>query len=403
MQLRMNMFCGGDGAVMINYGKLINPKVQSMAPSGIRKFFDIAEKMNDVISLGVGEPDFATPMQARRAAINALENGKTKYTSNRGTSELRFEISRYLSRRFSVDYDSESELLVTVGGSEAIDVAVRAIISEGDEVIIPEPSYVCYLPMVLLSGGKSVIINTKSENGFKLTPDELRAAITPRTKLLILPYPSNPTGAVMMRSDIEALYEVLRDTDILVISDEIYAELVYDGEYASVPAVQGMRERTVLVGGFSKTYAMTGWRLGYAAAPAPICSAMTKIHQYCIMCAPTVSQSAAAVALRECDFDVMRMRSEYSRRRDIIVDGFNSIGLDCRSPEGTFYAFPSIKRTGLTSEEFCERLLCDARVALVPGTAFGKSGEGYVRASFCYSDNHISEALFRIEKFLKEI
>ena len=388
---------------MIDYSRVLSHTVKEIKPSGIRKFFDIAGKMDDVISLGVGEPDFRTPWQVRSAGIRSLEHGMTRYTANRGLELLRTELSRYIDRRYGVKYSPESEILITVGGSEAIDIALRAIVNPGDEVIIPEPSYVCYEPITRLAGGVPVIVETKAENDFKLTPEELREAITPRTKALILPYPSNPTGAIMEKGDLEAIADVLRSTDICVISDEIYAELTFGMSHTSAPSIDGLNERTVLIGGFSKSHSMTGWRLGYACGPAPIIKEITKIHQYAIMCAPTTSQYAAVEALRSCDTEVERMREEYDNRRRIIVDGFNKLGLECREPRGAFYAFPSIKATGMTSDEFCERLLECERVAVVPGTAFGSSGEGFVRASYCYSIEHIKEALVRIGRFLEKI
>lgn len=389
---------------MINYEKVLTETVKDIKPSGIRKFFDIANTMEDVISLGVGEPDFRTPWQIRSAGIRSLEGGATRYTSNRGLEALRDEISAYVKRKYSVEYDAASEILVTVGGSEAIDAAVRAVTAPGDEVIIPEPSYVCYEPIVRLAGGVPVIINTKSENDFKLTRGELKEKITPKTKAIILPYPSNPTGAIMEYEDILAISEEIKDTDIVVISDEIYAELTYGGKkHVSAPSVPGMKERCVLVNGFSKAFAMTGWRLGYACGPAPIMAMITKIHQFAIMCAPTTSQYAAVEALRHCDEEVEKMLEEYDMRRKIMVSGFNKLGLECREPKGAFYAFPCIKSTGLTSEEFCERLLREKHVAVVPGTAFGDSGEGFVRASYCYSTAHIKEALRRIGEFLAEL
>lgn len=389
---------------MIDYSKVLSSTVREMKPSGIRKFFDIANTMEDVISLGVGEPDFRTPWQVRAAGIHSLEHGATRYTSNRGLEALREEISSYVERKYSAKYCPESEILVTVGGSEAIDGAIRAITEPGDEIIIPQPSYVCYEPIVKLAGGVPVIINTKAENDFKLTRGELIEHITPKTKAIILPYPCNPTGAVMEYEDIAAIEEVIRDTDIVVISDEIYAELTYGGRrHVSVPSVKGMRERTILINGFSKAFAMTGWRLGYACGPAPMMEMITKIHQYAIMCAPTTAQYAAVEALRSCDGDVEKMLEEYDVRRKIIVSGFNRLGLECREPLGAFYAFPSIKSTGLSSEEFCERLLFSKKVAVVPGTAFGDSGEGFVRASYCYSTAHIKEALRRIGEFLDEL
>ena len=387
---------------MIDYGRILNPTVTGMKPSGIRKFFDIANTMEDVISLGVGEPDFRTPWQVRSAGIRSLEDGSTRYTSNSGLLRLREEIAKYTDKKCGVDYSAD-EVLVTVGGSEAIDLAIRAIVTPGDEVIIPQPSYVCYEPITRLAGGVPVIINTKAENGFKVTKEELLSAISEKTKALILPYPSNPTGAVMGREDLEALAEVLRDKNIIVISDEIYSELTFGTEHVSIASIDGMRERTVLINGFSKAFSMTGWRLGYAMAPKEILKEILKIHQYAIMCAPTTSQYAAIEALRNCDAEVMRMKEEYDARRRIIVKGFNDLGLSCREPNGAFYAFPSIKSTGLSSEEFCEKLLYSKHVAVVPGTAFGDSGEGFVRASYCYSIEHIKEALSRIGEFLSEL
>lgn len=389
---------------MMNYENILSNTVKEMKPSGIRKFFDIANTMKDVISLGVGEPDFPTPRAVRSAGIRSLELARTKYTSNRGLELLRDEIQTYVYKKYNIDYKSNSEILVTVGGSEAIDATVRAIVNHGDEIIIPQPSYVCYEPITALAGGVPVIINTKAENSFKLTKEELLAAITPKTKALILPYPSNPTGAIMEKDDLEAIAEVLRGTDIIVISDEIYAELTFGGKkHVSIASIEGMKERTVLINGFSKAFSMTGWRLGYACGPEPILKEITKIHQYAIMCAPTTSQYAAIEALRSCDDAVADMLEEYDARRRIIVKGFNELGLECREPKGAFYAFPSIKSTGLTSEEFCQRLLYSKRVALVPGDAFGASGEGYVRASYCYSLAHIKEALARIGEFLEEL
>lgn len=388
----------------MDYSKILSPTVQSIKPSGIRKFFDIASTMEGVISLGVGEPDFPTPWEVRKAGILSLEGGKTRYTSNWGLEQLRQEISRYVKRKYEVSYQPNDEILVTVGGSEAIDAALRAIICPGDEIIIPQPSYVCYEPMVTLAGGVPVIIETLAEDDFKLTPQQLRAAITEKTKALILPYPCNPTGAIMERADLEAIAEVLRGTDIVVLSDEIYAELTFgDQPHVSIAAIEGMQERTVLVNGFSKTFSMTGWRLGYACGSAPLMKQITKIHQFAIMCAPTTSQYAAIEALRNGDEAVARMKEEYDMRRRLIVSGFNKIGLTCREPKGAFYAFPCIASTGMSSDEFCERLLCTEKVAIVPGTAFGRGGEGFCRASYCYSTEHILEALKRIERFIKQI
>ncbi len=388
---------------MIDYSKLLSRTIQEIKPSGIRKFFDIAANMQDVISLGVGEPDFRTPYKVRSAGIRSLDKGYTRYTANSGMADLLSEISHYVERKYGVSYDPCNEILVTVGGSEAIDASVRALINPGDEVIIPSPSYVCYEPITRLAGGVPVIINTKAENDFKITKEELLSAITDKTKILILPYPSNPTGAVMEKSDLEALAEVLKGTDIMVISDEIYAELTFGIKHTSISRIEGMKERTVLVNGFSKAFSMTGWRLGYACGPKEVIKQITKIHQFAIMCAPTTSQYAAIEALKNCDDEVEKMREEYDVRRKIIVNGFNKLGLECREPKGAFYAFPSIKSTGMTSDEFCEKLLYSKKVAIVPGTAFGESGEGFVRASYCYSIEHIKTALERIGEFLKEI
>ena len=389
---------------MIDYGRVLNKTVTEMKPSGIRKFFDIAATMDDVISLGVGEPDFQTPWQIRKAGIESLERGKTKYTSNWGLIELRKEICTYLKRKFNLEYNPQNEVLVTVGGSEAIDAAIRALVEPGDEVIIPQPSYVCYEPITALAGGKPVIVNTKSENDFKLTAEELKNAITSKTKVLILPYPSNPTGAIMEKEDLLAISEVLKDTDIIVLSDEIYAELTFGGKkHVSPASLEELYKRTITVNGFSKAFSMTGWRLGYACGPKPIIDQITKIHQYAIMSSPTTSQYAAIEALKNCDEDVQYMLKEYDMRRRLMVSGFNKIGLTCREPKGAFYSFPSIKSTGLTSEEFCEKLLYGKKVAVVPGTAFGESGEGFIRASYCYSVEHIKEAINRIGEFLKEI
>jgi len=371
-----------------------------MRPSGIRKFFDLVSEMDDVISLGVGEPDFATPWHIRSAGIYSLEKGKTCYTSNAGLSELREAISEYLDRRFNISYNAKNEVLITVGGSEAIDICIRSLVKPGDEVIIPQPCFVCYEPLVTLAGGTPVIIQTRAEDKFRLTPQQLKRAITPRTKLLILPFPNNPTGAVMRRSDLEAIAEVLRGTNIMILSDEIYAELTYNGKHVSIASIDGMKERTILVSGFSKAYAMTGWRLGYACGPSPVIAAMHKVHQYAIMCAPTTSQYAAIEAMKNGDEDIERMVSEYDMRRRLLVNGLNKIGLDCFEPEGAFYVFPSIKRSGLSSEQFCKKLLFEKRLAVVPGTAFGDSGEGFVRISYSYSLNHLCEALKRLECFM---
>ena len=374
-----------------------------MKPSGIRKFFGLVSEMKDVTALTVGEPDFVTPWHVREAAIESLEQGRTYYTANSGLPKLRAAISDYMQRRFSLSYSPKDEILVTVGGSEAIDVAMRAVINPGDEVIIPLPAFVCYEPIAKMAGAKTVIINTKAENNFKLTPEELRGAITEKTKLLVLPYPNNPTGAILTREELSALAQVLRGSNILVLSDEIYAELTYGRTHVSIANVEGMQERTILVSGFSKAYAMTGWRLGYLCAPAPLLSEMTKIHQYAIMCAPTVSQFAAIEAMNNGDEDIARMRAEYNRRRILIHEGLREIGIDSFMPEGAFYIYPNIGKFGLSSEEFCERLLYEEKCAIVPGTAFGDCGEGFARISYAYSTKHIADALEKIEKFIKKI
>ena len=388
----------------MDYSKILTPEVCAIKPSGIRKFFDIAETMSEVISLGVGEPDFPTPWQIRKAGIRSLEDSKTRYTSNRGLQELRETINTYMTRKYGLSYDPLSEILVTVGGSEAIDACIRATVRPGDEVIIPQPSYVCYEPITQLVGGVPVIIETKAKDDFKLTPEDLLAAITPKTKVLIMPYPCNPTGAIMEREDLEKIAEILRDKDILVLSDEIYAELTFGGKsHVSIASLPGMWERTVVVNGFSKAFSMTGWRLGYACGPKEILEQITKIHQYAIMCAPTTAQYAAVTAMTSCDEVVAEMAEEYDARRRMIVDGFNKLGLTCRNPKGAFYAFPCIEKSGLSSEEFCRQLLEKKHVAVVPGTAFGRGGEGFVRASYCYSTDHIKEALKRIGEFLEEL
>ena len=389
---------------MINYDNVLSQSVVNIKPSGIRKFFDIAEKMEDVISLGVGEPDFKTPWHIREAGIKSLERSQTRYTSNWGLLELRKEITKFLDRKYSLKYNPENEVLVTVGGSEAIEIAVKALISPGDEVLIPEPSFVCYVTIVQMEGGIPIIINTKEENEFRLTADEVRSAVTDKTKMLILPFPNNPTGAIMLREHLEEIAEVLRDTDIVVLSDEIYAELTYGGiSHTSIAEIDGMQERTVLVSGFSKTYSMTGWRLGYACGPAPILKQMTKIHQFCIMSSPTTSQYAAIEALKNGDDDILNMQSEYDVRRTYIVNEFRKMGLSCFEPRGAFYAFPCIKSTGLSSEEFCERLLKEKHVAAVPGNAFGECGEGFIRVSYCNSLANLKIAVSRIKEFLNEL
>ena len=388
---------------MINYDKILSAKAKELKPSGIRKFFDLANEMEGVISLGVGEPDFKTPWSIREAAIKSLERGKTRYSANAGLAELRKEISNYLDRRFSLKYDPTTQMIVTVGGSEGIDITIRALVNPGDEVIIPEPCFVSYEPIAKLTGAKVVTIATKAEDNFKLRAKDLKEKITDKTKLLIFPFPNNPTGAVMRREDLEEIAEVLRDTDIMVLSDEIYAELTYNGDHVSIASLDGMMERTILVNGFSKTYSMTGWRLGYVAGPQEIIAQMLKIHQFAIMCSPTTSQYAALEAVKNCDGEIKKMAEEYNIRRRLLVDGLNKLGLTCFSPEGAFYVFPSIQSTGLSSEEFCSRLLMEQKVAVVPGTAFGESGEGFVRISYSYSVNHLLEALSKIEKFINSL
>lgn len=391
---------------MMDYDKLLSRSAAALKPSGIRRFFDIAAEMDDVISLGVGEPDFKTPWEIRRAGIESLEKGHTFYTANAGLITLRTEICNYLKRRFTLSYDPKTDVFATVGGSEAIDLCIRATINpgEGEEVLIPEPCFVCYDPLTRMAGGVPVPIATRVEDDFRLTAAQLREHLTPKTKLLILPFPNNPTGAVMRRNHLEEIAEVLRGTDVLVLSDEIYAELTYGSErHVSIAELDGMRERTILVNGFSKAYAMTGWRLGYAAGPAPIIRQMIKLHQFAIMCSPTTSQYAAVEALKNCDEAIEAMRSEYDMRRRLVVDGFNRIGLSCFEPEGAFYVFPSIRSTGMTSNEFCMKLLEKERVAVVPGDALGASGEGHVRVSYSYSIKHLLEALKRIERFVKNL
>lgn len=386
----------------MNYDELLAPGAKAMRPSGIRKFFDLAADMPHCISLGVGEPDFKTPWSVRDAGIRSLELGRTKYTANSGLKELRGEICNYLQRRFDLHYKEEN-VLVTVGGSEAIDLTIRAVVQPGDEVIIPEPCFVCYEPITQLTGGVPVHIATRAEDQFRLTADQLRAAITPRTKLLIFPYPNNPTGAVMSAAEMEEIAAVLRETNVLVLSDEIYSELTYGlDRHVSIASLPGMAERTIVVNGFSKSYAMTGWRLGYAAGPAPLVKVMTKIHQSCIMSAPTTSQYAAITALRQCDDQIEMMRDEYNRRRRYVVKALNDMGLTCFEPRGAFYVFPSIQISGLTSSEFCEQLLREKEVAIIPGSAFGASGEGYARISYAYSVDHLQTAMKRIREFLTE-
>lgn len=388
---------------MTDFNSIISDKVKSLRPSGIRKFFDLLETMDDAISLGIGEPDFTTPWHIRDAGIYSLEKGFTKYTPNAGMMALRTEISRYMQRRFSLSYDPASQIIVTVGGSEAIDLALRILLEPGDEVIIPSPSFVCYEPLTIMAGGTPVLVETKQENDFKLTPEQLKNAISPKTKALILPYPCNPTGGIMEKSDLEAIAEVLSGTDIAVISDEIYAELTYGGRHCSPANIPGLYERTILVNGFSKAYAMTGWRLGYLCAPAEAIKQLVKIHQFSIMSAPTTSQYAAIEALKEGDRDIETMRADYDRRRRFLVHGLREAGLECYEPRGAFYVFPCIKSTGLTSDEFCEKFLIAERVAAIPGTAFGIGGEGFVRMCYAASMDDLSEALTRLKRFLSSL
>ena len=388
---------------MMDYSKLISENISSLAPSGIRKFFDIAAEMKDVISLGVGEPDFVTPWAVREAGIYSLEKGRTHYSANSGLIELRNEICTYLMRKYDLRYNPKTETLVTVGGSEAIDLLIRAIISPGDEVLIPEPCFVCYKPCTIMAGGTPVTIQTEEKDNFKLTAEKLIEKITPKSKLLILPFPNNPTGAVMEREDLEKIAKVVKEHNLFVLSDEIYGELNYTGNpHVPFAAIDDMWERTVTVNGFSKAFAMTGWRLGYACGPEPVIKQMTKIHQYAIMCAPTTSQYAAIEAMRSCDDDVEYMKSEYDHRRRVMVNGFREMGLSCFEPLGAFYVFPNISATGLTSEEFATKLLYEKKVAVVPGTAFGESGEGFIRCSYAYSIKNIEKALERMGEFVQE-
>lgn len=387
----------------MDYDRILSDKCKEIKPSGIRKFFDIANSMEGVISLGVGEPDFATPWTIRSKAITTLQQGKTVYTANAGLLELRCAISKYLERKYDLKYDPKDEIIVTVGGSEAIDLCIRAVVDPGDEVLVVEPSFVCYKPIVDLMHGVPVVIETKPEDNFKLTAEALRAKITDKTKLLILPFPNNPTGAIMTRPELEAVADVLRGTNILVLTDEIYSELSYHGKHVSIAEIDGMQERTIYVNGFSKAFAMTGWRLGYLAGPKPLVSQMLKIHQYAIMCSPTISQYAAVDALEKCDDDVQAMVKEYDMRRRYIVNAFNELGLTCFEPGGAFYVFPCIKSTGLTSQQFCEDLLYKHKVAVVPGDAFGDCGEGYIRVSYAYSLQHLKTAVEAIREYLDDL
>ena len=388
----------------MDYNNYLNPTLVSIKPSGIRKFFSIAEEMDNVISLGVGEPDFKTPWHIRQTGINSLEQGATRYTANAGLSLLRDEIADYYKRKFNVQYDPKTEITVTVGGSEGIDMAIRSLVCPGDEVLVVEPSFVCYKPIIEICGGVPVPIVTKNEDNFKLMPEEIENAVTDKTKLIVLPFPNNPTGAVMRKGDLEKIAAVIKKHDLLVLSDEIYSELTYgDEEHITIASLDSMRERTIIINGFSKTYSMTGWRLGYALGPAPIIKQMTKLHQYAIMSAPTTSQYAAIEALRNGDDDIKKMREDYDMRRRFTVDAFRKIGLDCFEPEGAFYLFPCIKSTGLSSEEFCEKLVMSNRVAVIPGNAFGDCVEGFIRVSYCYSIDNIKEAVRRIGEFIKEL
>lgn len=381
----------------------LSDKVLEIKPSGIRKFFDIVSEMKDAISLGVGEPDFETPWHIRDEGIYSFERGRTFYTSNAGLKDLRIEICNYLKRHHNLNYNPNSEVLVTVGGSEAIDVGLRAMLNHNDEVIIPQPSYVSYEPCTYLAGGKPVIIDLKEENNFRLTPEELKNAITDKTKVLILPYPNNPTGAIMGREDLEKVAKIVIEKDIFVMSDEIYSALTYKDKHVSIAEIDGMKERTILINGFSKAYAMTGWRLGYACAPAEIIKQMTKIHQFAIMCAPTISQYAAIEALKHGDKDVEEMRRAYNQRRRFLLNAFKEMKLKCFEPYGAFYVFPCIKEFGMTSEEFATKFLKEEKVAAVPGTAFGQSGEGYLRISYAYSLENLKKAIKRLEHFINKL
>lgn len=389
---------------MIDYNQFINQNIASVKPSQIRRFFDIANEMEDVISLSVGEPDFSTPWHVRQAGIKSLEKGQTWYTPNSGFIRLREAIANYFNRRLNLSYNPTNEILVTVGGSEAIDLALRVTVGSGDEVIIPQPSFVCYEPITKMTGATPVIITTKQENEFKLTKEELLSKITPRTKVLILPFPNNPTGAIMNKQDLEEIAEVVEEHNLLVVSDEIYSELTYTTDrHISFAEIGNMKERTIIVTGFSKSYAMTGWRLGYALGPKELIKQMTKLHQYAIMSAPTTAQYAAIEALDNGDTDIERMRNDYNMRRRLLVSSLRDIGLECFEPKGAFYVFPNITKTGLSSEEFCERLLLQEHVAVIPGNAFGESGEGFIRISYSYSIKHLNEALCRIERFIKNL
>ncbi len=387
----------------MDYSKKLSSRAQSLKPSGIRKFFDLLDEMKDVTALTVGQPDFVTPWHIRHKAIESLEEGRTYYTSNSGLMELRTEISKYLDRRFGLKYAPENEVIVTIGGSEAIDIAMRAILEPGDEVIVPIPSFVCYGPIATMTGATPVFLPTYEKDKFKITPEALRSVITDKTKLVVVPFPNNPTGGIMTEEELKAIAEIIIEKDIFVLSDEIYAELTYGRKHVSIASIEGMRERTVVVNGFSKAYAMTGWRMGYAAAPHEITAQMHKLHQYAIMCAPTTSQYAAIEALKNGDEDIEMMADEYNRRRRYIVNGLRKIGLSCFEPEGAFYVYPNVSGFGMSCEEFCERLLYEERVAIVPGTAFGECGEGFARISYAYSLEHIKKALIGIDRFIQKI
>lgn len=388
----------------MDYSKYLNKNLVNTRPSGIRKFFSIAEELDNVISLGVGEPDFLTPWHIRNTAIDYLDKGATRYTANAGLASLRAEICNFYARKYNVEYNPKTEALVTVGGSEGIDMAIRSVISPGDDVLLVEPCFVCYRPIVEICGGNVITINTKAEDNFKLTAEEIEGAVTPKTKLIIMLYPNNPTGAVMRKDDLNKISEVIKKHDLLVLTDEIYSALTYGNEtHISIASLPEMKERTIVINGFSKTYSMTGWRLGYALAPAEIIEQMTKLHQFAIMSAPTNSQHAAIEALKNGDSDIEKMREEYDLRRRYTVSRFNEMGLSCFEPEGAFYAFPSIKLTGLSSDDFCEKLIMDKRVAVIPGNAFGECGEGHIRVSYCYSIDNIRKAADRIEEFLSSL
>lgn len=388
----------------MDYSKYLNQNLVKTKPSGIRKFFSIAEELDNVISLGVGEPDFLTPWHIRNTAIDYLDKGVTRYTANAGLASLRAEICDFYARKYNIEYNSKTEALVTVGGSEGIDMAIRSVISPGDDVLLVEPCFVCYRPIVEICGGNVITINTKAEDNFKLTAEEIEAAVTPKTKLIIMLYPNNPTGAVMRKEDLIKIIPVIKKHDLLVLTDEIYSALTYGNEaHTSIASLPGMKERTIVINGFSKTYSMTGWRLGYALAPAEIISQMTKLHQFAIMSAPTNSQYAAVEALKNGDADIEKMREEYDLRRRYTVSRFNEMGLTCFEPEGAFYAFPSIKSTRLSSDDFCEKLIMDKRVAVIPGNAFGDCGEGHIRVSYCYSIDNIKKAADRIEEFVNSL